>query len=300
MLVPIGTRAASPLVRLPLLGVRSLRADARSAYAHDFVNWSVSNHHLAVAALQHGLGKHLAPSDVHLGEKLLGTIMEALLGAIYEDCGRDSRVVRSAMTQMGLRVSPDEWKSRRDSVRNFWLDYKEKTRIVGYKEFWEEIQGEAQGETEGETQGETQGEIQKEPWKETRKETRKETSKKAWKEIQKQETRRKSPRTRRWRFPKELQRTISLEKREPVVASGFGSGDLEEQAAAGENFEDIVNSYYSLEDASSRASDGSSMESESSEHLTQDPVWRQHGWVSQHCQITLEVAQSKRAIRRRE
>jgi hypothetical protein len=286
MLVPIGTRTAIPLGRLPLLGVRNLRVDARSARAHDFVNWSISNHHLAVAAMKHGLDKHLAPSDVYLSEKLLGTIMEALLGAIYEDCGRYSRVVRSAMTRMGLIVSPDEWKSRRDSGRNSWLDYKEKTPKRRDEEFREEAQGETQDENWEATQKETWG--------------------KAWKEIQKQTWKKTLGQSRRAlrrfqrRLQRRLQRTTSLEKREPLVASGFGSEDREEQAAAGENFEDIVNSYYSLEDASSMASDGSPMESELPEYPTQDPVWRQHGWVSQHCQITLEVAQSKRVIRRRE
>jgi hypothetical protein len=116
-------------------------------------------------------------------------------------------------------------------------------------------------------------------------------------------------------------RTISLGNREALVASTFGRDNLDESAdneesfedtitfgrenleertADDEGFDDIVDSYYSMEDESLLASDGSPIKPELPELPTQDPVWRQHGWVSQHCQTTLEVAQSKRVIRRRE
>jgi dsRNA-specific ribonuclease len=72
------------------------------------VNWANSNQHLSVVALENGLAKYvgevdLEPSETYTGasERNLGTIMEALLGAIHEDCGQDSRVVRSAISRMG-------------------------------------------------------------------------------------------------------------------------------------------------------------------------------------------------------
>lgn len=66
---------------------------------------------MADVAKEIGLATHLGILDKRTSEKTsdkaLGTIMEALMGAIHEDSGKDCEAVRSAMHQMGLHLP--EW-----------------------------------------------------------------------------------------------------------------------------------------------------------------------------------------------
>lgn len=67
-----------------------------------------TNANLANVANEIGLVKHIGLLDPRIKERVnehrLGTIMEALLGAIHEDSGKDIGAVRRAMHQMGLAL----------------------------------------------------------------------------------------------------------------------------------------------------------------------------------------------------
>lgn len=67
-----------------------------------------TNANLAHVARGIGLVKHIVILDPRIKERVnehrLGTIMEALLGAIHEDSGKDIGAVRRAMHQMGLTL----------------------------------------------------------------------------------------------------------------------------------------------------------------------------------------------------
>lgn len=69
-----------------------------------------TNANLADVAKEIGLVRHLGSLDPRIKERTnehhLGTIVEALLGAIHEDSGKDIAAVRRAMHQMGLML-PD-------------------------------------------------------------------------------------------------------------------------------------------------------------------------------------------------
>ena len=70
-----------------------------------------TNANLAKVAKETGLLKHLSTLDrsskTNKADHPLGTVVEALLGAIHEDSGKDMNAVRRAMNQMGLRLP--EW-----------------------------------------------------------------------------------------------------------------------------------------------------------------------------------------------
>jgi hypothetical protein len=285
------------------------------------VNWAVSNLHLSVVALENGLAKYvrqpdLEPSETYKGatERNLGTIMEALLGAIHEDCGQDSRVVRSAMSRMGLKVSPENWRLRQDEVLEIWTEHVLRPRR-GTARYDAEHPHVALNQNAEDFQEETQEETQKKTPEATPK-----YSKKSRSTLRREAKALKLLGMRTKRFAGS--RSLSLENHEGPIPSmlgkgnldesadneensedglTFGKGNLEEWADDDEDFEDVINSHYLIEGESLPvASDGSLMEPELPKLQTQDSVWRQHGWVARHCQITLEVAQSKRVIRRKE
>jgi dsRNA-specific ribonuclease len=63
---------------------------------------------LASVARDIGLARHLALHPGHIGPvstKILATGMEAIFGAIYEDCGGDMSIVTAAMTAVGIDVA---------------------------------------------------------------------------------------------------------------------------------------------------------------------------------------------------
>jgi len=71
----------------------------------------VSNANLARIAKDTGLLKHIQVLDPSISAitsvHRLGTIMEALVGAIHEDSGKDAEAVRGAMNRMGLTLPPN-------------------------------------------------------------------------------------------------------------------------------------------------------------------------------------------------
>jgi hypothetical protein len=72
----------------------------------EVVNHLVTNAKLADIAKETGLVKHVSFLNPKIKEKtnehVLGTVVEALLGAIHEDSGKDMEAVRRAMHMMGL------------------------------------------------------------------------------------------------------------------------------------------------------------------------------------------------------
>jgi hypothetical protein len=77
-----------------------------------------TNANLADVAKEIGLVRHIGSLDPRIkertGEHHLGTIVEALLGAIHEDSGKDVMPVRRAMHQMGL-VLPNWYTSSKSA-----------------------------------------------------------------------------------------------------------------------------------------------------------------------------------------
>lgn len=64
-----------------------------------------SNARLAQTAREIGLGNHVILHPGHWGpisERTLATTLEALLGAIYLDSGKDMNEVKTSMTMLGL------------------------------------------------------------------------------------------------------------------------------------------------------------------------------------------------------
>jgi hypothetical protein len=74
----------------------------------EMANQVATNANLANVAKEIGLVKHIGILDLKTKERTnehqLGTIMEALLGAIHEDSGKDIAAVRCAMHKMGLAL----------------------------------------------------------------------------------------------------------------------------------------------------------------------------------------------------
>lgn len=101
----------------------------------------------------------------------------------------------------------------------------------------------------------------------------------------------------------------SLKRLGAFEASSTDCEDFEDPATDQEDLDDPAmdqaaldaqfNGYDMAMGSSLVGSDGAPMEPALFERSTDDPEWHQHGWVPQHCQITLEVAQSGRIIRRR-
>jgi hypothetical protein len=75
----------------------------------------VTNANLATIAKRTGLVRHIQSLDPGTSKQTsdhkLGTIVEALLGAIHEDSGKNNEAVRGAMHQMGLTL-PDLYTTR--------------------------------------------------------------------------------------------------------------------------------------------------------------------------------------------
>lgn len=74
----------------------------------DIINQVVTNANLADVAKETGLVRHMSFLNPKIKEKtnehVLGTVVEALLGAIHEDSGKDPEAVRRAMHMMGLTL----------------------------------------------------------------------------------------------------------------------------------------------------------------------------------------------------
>ena len=81
-----------------------------TGYVSGLVSRLVTNANLATMAKDIGLVTHVGLLDHNIdkasSDKTLGTLMEALVGAIHEDSGKDTEAVRTAMHRMGLKL-PD-------------------------------------------------------------------------------------------------------------------------------------------------------------------------------------------------
>jgi hypothetical protein len=76
--------------------------------AGEIVSQVATNANLADVAKETGLVRHMSFLDPKIKERtndhILGTIVEALLGAIHEDSGKNMEAVRRAMHLMGLSL----------------------------------------------------------------------------------------------------------------------------------------------------------------------------------------------------
>lgn len=72
-------------------------------------NWlaQLSNTHLAAVAREIGLDRYLIPHPGHFGrlsDATLATSLEAVVGAIYFDCGGSIPLIESVMRKIGINM----------------------------------------------------------------------------------------------------------------------------------------------------------------------------------------------------
>lgn len=298
---------------MPSFSFWNIRTNVRQASGSLCASWANSNEHLAVVATEIGLDKALTgklEGSTSLSSKNLGTTMEALLGAIHEDSGKDPRPVRHAMSRMGLLVSFKEIMRRRQSIKDLskQLKYDEKLGSQRALRNSKDLE-------DAETDADADQELLDASIDELKKEIVDGNSRR---QLMRQARSQAKMKAKMAKFEKRSPRLSRLHKfgspgapsadRKALDDADAEQEDLEEGDAVRENFDldidqELLDAQWSAGDMSEQGSligsDGTAMEPRGSKSLRHDPEWHQHQWVPQHCQITLEVAQSGRMIRRK-
>lgn len=269
-----------------------------------------------MVATEIGLDKHLLAfleykDALPMNTRSLGTTMEALLGAIHEDSGKDPRPVRVAMSRMGLLVPFKEIMRRRNSIKEISEDStKDDEKLGSWRSLrsTKDLEG-ADADADANVDQELLDALIAERHKHIINGNPRNKAARAARRQAKVERKNIG-------FQRRGTKSLSLEARGASSADREGledadveQDDLEDADAVREDFDDptidqeLLDAQFNEGDLSEHdslmGSGGTAMEPDLPEPLTDEPVWGQHGWVSQHCQITLEVAQSGRMIRRK-
>lgn len=96
-----GSRGNSSPVRY----LRLARAKLLLGTGDSLIQSQLSNSNLGIIGRQHGLEAHINNNPSQLGvvsDKTLATTVEAILGAVYLDCGKELENVKSVMRIFGL------------------------------------------------------------------------------------------------------------------------------------------------------------------------------------------------------
>lgn len=232
--------------------------------------------------------------------------MEALLGAIHEDSGKDPRPVRLAMSRMGLLVPFKEIMRRRTSVKDLSKQLKDDEKFGSRR-----TPRNTKDLEDVETDADADQELLDASIDELRKDINNGNPRKQRTREARRQARVEAKTLFLMRGTKYLRfgdRGASSADQEVLKDADAEQEDSEDEDAVEENFDpdidqELLDAQFNegdmSEHGSQMGSDSTAMRPDLPEPLAHDPEWHQHGWAPQHCQITLEVAQSGRIIRRK-